>query len=128
MLTSTITAVRQLRSALGELLLQLLHLRQHPPRDLHGVGVGLLADGQHHALLSVGADHRGLLLEGVHHVRHLVQLDRRAVQLPHHHLANLLDVVELGVGGDGELLPPLPELAAGEHHVGAPERPSHLGR
>ena len=100
------------------------HGLHHSVGGGHLVGPGLLGHLEHHAGRAVGLGHRVRLLRLQPYVGHLRQADGPPGGQGEDHAGHILHRLKLGVGGDGEGLGAVLEVAAGVEKV---FRRQHLG-
>ena len=108
-------------------LLELGHLGHHRVGGRHLVGPGLLGHLKHHTGDAVGFGHSLRVAGFQHHIGHLRQADGAPGLERNNHIGHVLHRLELGVGGDGEGLGAVSQVAAGEQEVFGGENLGDVG-
>src|SRR5262245_56778239 len=83
----------------------------------HGVGSRLLADRHAYSRPAVDANQAAHFLPGVIHEGDVLHVDWNAVAHGHHHVANLIDVLEFSLSPDQELVSSLIHRADRQIHI-----------
>ena len=110
----------------GSVLLERFELVGDAMRELHGVGVAFLVDGELDALVAVEAGDGGAVLVAALDARDVLQVDRLAVDVGDDGVRHVLERVELVDGAYQEALRALFQPAAGEVDVFRANALGHL--
>ena len=97
-----------------------------PLRELHGVGVAFLVDGELDALIAVEASDGGAILVAAVDARDVLQIDGLAVDIGDDGVGHVFERVELVDGAYQEALRALFQPAAGEVDVFRADALGHL--
>ena len=110
----------------GSVLLERFELGRDALRELHGVGVAFLVDGELDALSAIEARDGGAVLVAAFDARDVLEVHRLAIDVGDDGVRHVVERVELVDGAHQETLRALFQAAAGEVHVFGADALRHL--